>query len=64
MIDLSESNFANNSKMPLTCEQKKIVQEYYFLATLKSLSEEQSQRMAVILEFAIEDNVIDFLLQK
>ncbi|MGD1910949.1 MAG: hypothetical protein ACFB2X_08870 [Rivularia sp. (in: cyanobacteria)] len=62
MIDLLNLNVMNSQKIPLTREQKQIIQEYCYLATLKSLSEEQSEQMSEILEIAIADEVIDFLI--
>lgn len=52
----------NSQKIPLTRKQKQILQEYCYLATLKTLSEEESEQMSKILEIAIGDEVIDFLI--
>ncbi|MEA5595739.1 hypothetical protein [Rivularia sp. UHCC 0363] len=52
----------SSQKIPLTRDQKQIIQEYCYLAGLKSLSEEQSEQMTEILVLAMEDKVIDFLI--
>lgn len=62
MIDLSKIKLMNSQKLTLTHEQKQIIQEYCYLAALKTLSEEQSEQMSKILEIAISDEVIDFLI--
>lgn len=62
MIDLSKQKIMNSQKLTLTHKQKQIIQEYCYLAALNTLSEEQSEQMSKILEIAIGDEVIDFLI--
>lgn len=60
MTNLSLSNAIKNPELPLTHEQKKIIQEYCCLASLNTLSETEVQRIADILEIAQTDPRINF----
>lgn len=45
MIDKLNLNVMNSQKIPLTRKQKQILQEYCYLATLKTLSEEDFRHL-------------------
>ncbi|MEA5507001.1 hypothetical protein VB735_28685 [Halotia wernerae UHCC 0503] len=60
MINVSFSNGIKNPELSLTDEQKKIIIEYCCLASLNTLSEEQVQQIAYILEIAQLDPIINF----
>ncbi|MEO0686338.1 MAG: hypothetical protein AAFY76_15195 [Cyanobacteria bacterium J06649_11] len=62
MIDLPKLKLMNSQKINLTREQRQTIQEYCYLAALKSLSEQQQERMEEILKIASEDEVINFLI--
>lgn len=60
MDSFSFSNRIKNPELPLTHEQKKILRDYFCLASLNSLSEEEAQQIADILEIAKIDQIINF----
>lgn len=62
MIDLPKLKLMNSQTIPLTCSQKQIIQEYCYLAALKSLSEEHQERMEEILKIAESDEIINFII--
>lgn len=62
MVNFSFSNRLKGPDFQLTQEQKNIIREYCCLASLSSLSEQEAQRIAEILEIAKVDQIIDFLM--
>ncbi|QSJ16400.1 hypothetical protein JYQ62_32510 [Nostoc sp. UHCC 0702] len=62
MVNFYFSNRIKEPELPLTHEQKNIIQEYCCLASLSSLSESEAQRIADILEIAQLDQIIDFFM--
>ncbi len=62
MFRYNGSNLINSMVIPLTPEQKEIINEYYQIAALKNFTEEQAQRMQEILIIAQSDAIIDFFI--
>uniref|UniRef100_UPI001177B1C7 hypothetical protein n=1 Tax=Calothrix rhizosoleniae TaxID=888997 RepID=UPI001177B1C7 len=62
MVRYNGSNLIDRMVIPLTPEQKEIVNEYCQIAVLKNLTEKQAQRMQEILTIAQSDPTIDFFI--
>ncbi|MEA5573040.1 hypothetical protein [Calothrix sp. UHCC 0171] len=54
----------NNSSFSLTVENQQLIQEYFQLALLETLSESEAQRILEIIEMAQHDEFLSFWLNE